>query len=176
MRIVGGKYKGLIFNPGKTFKARPTTDIAKEALFNILVNRYSFEECDVLDLFSGTGSIGYEFLSREAKSVTMVELNYKHVTFIKSTLASMKEKAVVLTSDAFRYVQLNKHKYDIVFADPPYDHPHFSQIVDMVVNADMVNENGVFIIEHSKMYDFSQLPHFSETRKYGHVNFSFFSF
>ncbi len=176
MRIAGGKYKSRSFNPGKSFKARPTTDIAKEALFNILSNRYDFEDCEVLDLFSGTGSIGYEFISRGAKSLTMVEINPRHVSFIHSVLNTLGEKANVITNDAFRFVPNCKQSYDIVFADPPYDHPHFAKIVELVLSTGITKPDGTFIIEHSKQYDFSTLPHFLELRKYGHVHFSIFTF
>lgn len=176
MRIAGGKYQGRIFSPGKQFKARPTTDIAKEALFNILSNRYDFESCDVLDLFSGTGSIGYEFISRGAKSVIMIESNFKHVEFIKSVLKDLNEKALVLTMDAFKYVFTNRKTYDLIFADPPFDHPHFEKIVQMILEKKPINPGGSFIIEHSKQYDFSQMQNFFELRKYGHVHFSIFTF
>jgi len=176
MRIAGGKYKSRSFSPGKSFKARPTTDIAKEALFNILSNRYDFEDCEILDLFSGTGSIGYEFISRGARIVTMVEMNPRHVAFIHSVLSTLGEKANVLTTDAFRFVPTCRQSYDIVFADPPYDHPHFAKIVELVLSSGIIKPNGTFIIEHSKQYDFGALPHFSELRKYGHVHFSLFTF
>lgn len=176
MRIVGGKYKSRTFTPGKTFKARPTTDLAKEALFNILINRFDLELCDILDLFSGTGSIGYEFLSHQAKSVTMIEVNHKHTLFIKSVLQLLGEEARVLTADAFKFVASSKNQYDIIFADPPYDHPRFAEIVDLVLASQLIKANGTFIIEHPKQYDFSNLPRFQELRRYGHVHFSFFNF
>ena len=176
MRIAGGKYKGRIFNPGKSFKARPTTDLAKESLFNILTNRYSFEECDVLDLFSGTGSIGYEFLSRGCASVTMVEINNKHIAFIKTVLNNLNEQATIVNADAFKYVKSCARNFDLVFADPPYDHPNFMGFAELVVSSSIVKPGGTLIIEHSKAYDFSSFPHFCELRRYGHVHFSFFNF
>jgi 16S rRNA (guanine966-N2)-methyltransferase len=176
MRIVGGKYKGRSFNPGKAFQARPTTDIAKESLFNILNNRIDFEVINVLDLFSGTGSIGYEFLSRGTTQVTMVELNPKHIRFIQSVLKELNATAVVLCMDVFKFLFKTNRTYDLIFADPPFDHPNFDEVVKYVLEKKLVNPGGQFIIEHPKAYDFSQLPNFCELRKYGHVHFSIFQF
>jgi len=176
MRIVGGKYKGRMFNPGKTFKARPTTDIAKESLFNILANRIDFENTSVLDLFSGTGSISYEFLSRGATDITMVEINQRHISFIYTVLGELNEKANVIRSDAFKYLFRCSKQFDLVFADPPYDHPNFEEVPSLVIEKNIVAPDGIFIIEHPKQYDFSLLPHFSEIRNYGHVHFSIFKF
>lgn len=174
MRIIGGKYKGRIFSPSKNFKARPTTDVAKEGLFNILNNRIDFESLKVLDLFAGTGSISYELISRGAGDVTLVELNFQHIQFIKSVLKDLGEKAMVIRSDAFRFINQNKAQYDFIFADPPYDHPQFDQVVPSVLDKKMLAPNGLFIMEHPKEFNFSQYPEYLETRKYGHVNFSFF--
>lgn len=174
MRIVGGKYKGRVFNPGKTFKARPTTDIAKESLFNILNNRIYFEGMKVLDLFSGTGSIGYEFISRGCSDITMVELNFKHVQFIKSVLKELDEKASVYRTDVFRFLAGEKDKYDLIFADPPYDHPRLAEIPAIINHQNIIADNGLFIIEHPSEFNFSKHPGFIELRKYGKVNFSFF--
>jgi 16S rRNA (guanine966-N2)-methyltransferase len=175
MRIVGGKYKGRIFNPHKKFKARPTTDIAKEGLFNILTNRYDFSTKKVLDLFAGTGSIGYEFLSRGSKEVTFVEINYNHYRFINEVLAQLKvENATAFKSDTFRFIKSCPQKFDIIFADPPFDLKNFTEVPNAVLDAGLLNEGGVFIIEHPKEYEFSNHPLFRERRNYGKVNFSFF--
>lgn len=174
MRIVGGKYKGRIFHPGKTFKARPTTDLAKESLFNILNNKIDFEATKVLDLFAGTGSISYEFISRGSTEVTIVELNFKHVQFIKSVLQELNEIAKVYRADVFKFVAGEKGKYDLIFADPPYDHPRFTEIPGKIIERNLLTDDGLFIIEHPKEYDFSKLPGFLELRKYGKVQFSFF--
>lgn len=176
MRIVGGKYRGRIFTPKKNFGARPTTDLAKEALFNILVNRIDFEEMSVLDLFAGTGSIGYEFISRGAKNVMFVEKNYSHVQYIKKVISELEiENAQIVCDDAFRFLKRYPGKFDIVFADPPYDLKHLSEIPAAVFEPGILKENGLFILEHSKDYNFSGHPNFTELRNYGKVNFSFFT-
>lgn len=175
MRIIGGLYKGRIFHPGKNFKSRPTTDIAREALFNILENRYDFSNKKILDLFSGTGSIGYEFISRGCQEATMVELDSVHYRFIVSVLENLKIKnAMILRTDVFKFLKTARRKYDIIFADPPYDMKSFSQVPEAVFNAGIVKDGGLFIIEHPKEYDFSGHPYFAELRKYGKVNFTFF--
>ena len=176
MRIVGGKYKGRHFTPKKSFGARPTTDIAKEALFNILVNRIDFEELSVLDLFAGSGSIGYEFISRGAENVSFVEKNYSHVQFIKKVTGELGiENAQIIRDDTFRFLKRYPGKFDIVFADPPYDLKHLSEIPSAVFESGVLKENGLFILEHPKDYNFSNWPSFSELRNYGKVNFSFFT-
>jgi 16S rRNA (guanine(966)-N(2))-methyltransferase RsmD len=163
-----------MFNPGKNFTARPTTDFAKESLFNILQNQYDFEDLKVLDLFSGTGSIGYEFLSRGCTNLTMVELNFKNLQFIKAVIKELNEKAKVYRADVFKFLENEKAKYDLIFADPPYDHPNFAEIVPLVISRNILTENGMFIIEHPKNFNFGHLAGFVEMRKYGSVHFSFF--
>ena len=176
MRIVGGTYKGRIFNPGKNFKSRPTTDIAKEGLFNILENRYYFSDKNVLDLFAGTGSIGYEFISRGCLEATMIENDFVHYRFILSVLNTLKiDNAYVYKADVFKF--LKKHtgiKYNFVFADPPYNLTRLNEIPNAVFEADLLKNDGVFILEHPKEYDFSKHENFVEIRMYGKVNFSFF--
>ncbi len=175
MRIVGGKYKGRIFRPNKKFKARPTTDIAKEGLFNILGNRYNFAGKSVLDLFSGTGSIGYEFLSRGCSQVTFVEGNYNHFRFIQEVLEALKtENATPFKSDVFRFLKTCPAKFNFIFADPPFDLKKFDEVPDAVLGAGILAENGLFILEHPKEFNFSNHPNFKEIRNYGKVNFSFF--
>ncbi|MEN8117258.1 MAG: 16S rRNA (guanine(966)-N(2))-methyltransferase RsmD [Bacteroidota bacterium] len=175
MRIVGGKYKGRIFKPNKKFKARPTTDIAKEALFNILENRYEFSNKNILDLFSGTGSMGYEFLSRGCKKATLVELNFNHYKFINDVVKALEiDNVTVFKADVFKFLRKTTDTFDIIFADPPFDLPEFNKVPNAVLNAGILNDNGIFIIEHPKEYDFSNHPDFKEIRNYGKVNFSFF--
>lgn len=175
MRIIGGKYKGSVFNPGKKFRSRPTTDIAKEGLFNILTNRYNLENKKILDLFSGTGSIGYEFASRGCKHLVMVEKSYQHIKFIQSTLSKLEINEVqTVKSDAFVYLRKTVDKFDIIFADPPFDLDKLKEIPDTIFNNDKLNKNGILILEHSKEHDFSHHQNFSELRTYGKVNFSFF--
>lgn len=156
--------------------SRPTTDMAKEGLFNILANRYEFTDMKILDLFSGTGSIGYEFISRGAGSVTFVEKNISHVYFIRKVIRKLGiENAIVLCQDVFRYLKKCRIKYDIIFCDPPFNLPELDEIPPVVFKSDILVENGILIIEHSKDHNFSNTPHFFESRKYGKVNFSFFS-
>ncbi len=176
MRIVGGKYKGRFFKPDKRFKARPTTDLAKEALFNILSNQIYFPEMNVLDLFSGSGSIGYEFISRGAGEVTFVEKNDAHVRFIKDVIRQLGvENARILRTDVFRFLRNATGTYDIIFADPPFDLKQIPKIPTAVMESGLLQKNGLFILEHSSDYNFSNQPAFHELRKYGKVNFSFFS-
>ena len=175
MRIVGGKYKGRMFNPGKKFKARPTTDIAKEGLFNILENRYNFTTKHVLDLFSGTGSMAYEFVSRGCAFVTLVENNFSHYKFILEIIDQLKiENAKVFKADVFKFLKKSPETFQIIFADPPFELPQFETIPDAVLSTSLLADDGVFILEHPKNFDFSKHPFFKEVRNYGKVNFSFF--
>lgn len=175
MRIVGGKYKGRIFRPNKKFSSRPTTDQAKEGLFNILENRYDFADKTVLDLFSGTGSMAYEFLSRGCKSALLIEKNYNHVRFIQDVLKTLGvENARAVKTDVFKYLHHSPEKFDFVFADPPFDLPYLNEIPEAVFTSGILNANGLFILEHSKEHSFITHPNFTEIRNYGKVNFSFF--
>ena len=175
MRIVGGKYKGRLFSPNKKITARPTTDIAKEGLFNILENRIDFSDKSVLDLFAGTGSIGYEFISRGAKEVTFVEKNFVQSQFIHSVIGDLQiENARIFKTDVFKFLFKYQGQFDIIFADPPYDLPQFKEVPEAVFSGNVVKDNGLFILEHPKEYSFSKHPNFKEIRNYGKVNFSFF--
>lgn len=175
MRIVGGIYKGRQFHPGKKFTARPTTDMAKENLFNILQNRIDFENIKVLDLFSGTGSISFEFASRGCRDVTAVELNFHHYSFIREVIEKIGEKNIrPVKASAFRFVEQTNRSFDLVFADPPFDHPQFREVPHLVLSGNILLHGGIFILEHSKNYDFSGYPEWKEIRNYGHVHFSFF--
>lgn len=175
MRIIGGTYKGRIFNPGKKFKARPTTDIAKEGLFNILENRYEFSNKSILDLFAGTGSMSYEFISRGVKKATLVEKNYMHYRFITSIINELEiENATIFKADAFKYVEKTGEKFNIIFADPPFDLLNINEIPDVIFKSEILAEEGLLIIEHPKNIDFSSHKNFKEIRNYGKVNFSFF--
>lgn len=175
MRIVGGKYKGRIFRPGKKFKARPTTDIAKEGLFNILENRYEFSNKNVLDLFSGTGSMAYEFLSRGCEKATLVENNGSHFKFILEVVETLNiDNCQVFKADVFKFVKKTPEKFNIIFADPPFDLPRFNEVPIAVLESGILEEEGLFILEHPKEFEFTSHPNFKEIRTYGKVNFSFF--
>ena len=175
MRIISGKYRGRSINPPKNLRARPTTDFAKENLFNVLGNLVDFEECDVLDLFSGTGSITYEFASRGARSVTSVEINAVHHNFIRQTARALDADNIYpVKANAFLYLRACPKSFDVVFSDAPYDLENLEQIVDLVLNGNVLREEGIFIFEHSDKYDFSKHEYFWQLRSYGSVQFSFF--
>ena len=175
MRIISGKYKGKILRPPKRFRARPTTDFAKEALFNILSNKIDFSQTRVADLFSGTGSIGFEFASRGAEYVDMVEKDHIHYAFIHTTIMDLKmDNARAVKTDVFTFIDHSRQSYDLVFADPPFDLEKIEKIPDLIMNSEVLNSNGWFILEHSKKLNFSSHPYFFEHRGYGSVSFSFF--
>ena len=175
MRIISGKFKGRAINPPRNLRARPTTDFAKENLFNVLNNLVDFEECDVLDLFAGTGSVSYEFASRGAKSVTSVEINAVHHSFIRRTAKELgAENMFVVKANAFLYLRSCPKQFDIVFSDAPYDLEGLEEIVPLVLESEILREEGIFIFEHSDKFDFSNHPNFWQLRSYGSVQFSMF--
>ncbi len=177
MRIISGKLKGKRFEAPKSFKSRPTTDMAKESLFNILMNYYSsFEDLQILDLYAGTGSISYEFASRGCQNVTTVELQSKNTAFIKSMSSKfgIADQVKVFTKDVFRFAEQVGKRYDLIFADPPYDLPNLNDIPDQVFNNNLLTDDGLFVLEHSSENDFSDHRFFSSLRKYGKVHFSIF--
>jgi 16S rRNA (guanine(966)-N(2))-methyltransferase RsmD len=176
LRIIGGKYKGRRIIPAAGLKARPTTDFAKESLFDILNNRIDFESVTVLDLFSGIGSISFEFASR-GSDVHLVEMERKHFYGIKNTINEIGFTNIrPIHIDVKAYLKTSKFKYDIVFADPPYDLPWLNDIPDLVMKSGVLKEDGLFILEHPKSVNFVKHEHFREHRNYGAVNFSFFHF
>lgn len=175
MRIISGTCGGRIINPPKNLRARPTTDFAKENLFNVLSNRIDIEEATVLDLFAGTGSISYEFASRGAASVTSVEINAVHYNFIRNTAKGFGLDAIhPVKANVFLYLKSCVKQYDIIFSDAPYDLEGSEQIIDLVFQKKLLKEDGIFIFEHSKAKDFSSHPNYVETRSYGSVQFAFF--
>lgn len=174
MRIISGKYKGRSIHPPKKLPVRPTTDFAKESLFNILNNSIDFENTKVLD-FSGTGNITYEFVSRGSADITCIDASYDCCNFIKKTLQEFGFKgAKVIKMNVFSFLKNDISKYDLIFADPPYDLAELKTIPDLIFEQNLLNPEGVFILEHGEFNDFSLHPHFKEHRKYGNVNFSFF--
>lgn len=176
MRVITGKYKGRHFDVPRTFKARPTTDFAKENLFNVLNGYIDWdEEPRALDLFSGTGSITLELLSRGCEQVISVEKDRLHYSFIKGFLDKLDDKAgIPICGDVFKYLARCTEKFDIVFADPPYQLENLAELPDIVMARDILSEDGLFILEHGKYYDFTDHPNFVEHRQYGSVNFTFF--
>ncbi|MEI6764799.1 MAG: 16S rRNA (guanine(966)-N(2))-methyltransferase RsmD [Bacteroidota bacterium] len=175
MRIVSGTHRGRRLNPPNNLPVRPTTDIAKESLFNILNNYIDFEEVRVLDIFAGTGSISFEFASRGSTDITSVDSNFRCIDFIERTAVQFKMAQITaVRSDVFSFLKYSKNPYDIIFADPPFDMPDREKIVELIFNNNLLKPDGYFIIEHSRDIDFSKHPNFSEMRKYGKVQFSFF--
>jgi len=176
MRIIGGEFKGRSFHPGKAFKARPTTDFAKENLFNILQHQLEIEDLKVLDIFAGTGSISYEFYSRGCRDITSVERNFNHYRFIRQSVSELgAEKNIrVIKANAFKFLERTDEKFNLIFADPPYELKELSSIPDAVFNNSVLKDEGFLIVEHPGKYNFENHQHFLEMRKYGSVHFSFF--
>ena len=176
MRIIGGSHKGRkIIAPGN-LPVRPTTDMAKEALFNILNNHYDFEGLKVLDLFAGIGSISYEFASRGAAEVYSIEMNPHCVRFITDISRKLDMKNLfVIRANVFTYLRRGGKKFDIIFADPPYDLDDIESIPDLVLQYDLLDKDGWLVMEHHARLDFSGHPQLDQHRNYGKVNFSMFS-
>lgn len=178
MRIITGKYKGRHFDIPRTFKARPTTDFAKENIFNVLTQYIDFEGAEALDLFSGTGSITLELLSRGCKKVVSVELDRDHHRFIQQCLQKLisqgDSSVIPLRGDVFRYIKSCKQQFDFIFADPPYALKELPTIPSLIFERGLLKEDGILVFEHGKDNDFSGDPHFVEHRSYGSVNFSIF--
>ena len=176
MRIISGKHKSRRINAPKNLPTRPTTDIAKEALFNILNNQYYFNDLSVLDLFAGIGSISMEFASRGTQNIVSVDKHFGCVKFISSISDELDLNITTIKSDVFKFLEKNTITADIIFADPPYsfDEAQFKAISTLVFDRNMLNEDGMLIIEHSKQTDLSGLSNFSYVKKYGGSVFSFF--
>lgn len=176
MRIITGKYKGRRFDIPHSFKARPTTDFAKENIFNVLTQYIDFEGASALDLFSGTGSISLELVSRGCKEVTSVEMDRDHHAFIVSCLKKLDTHICTpLRANAFKFIKACRKQYDFIFADPPYALRELPEIPQMIFEKGLLKPEGILVFEHGKDYDFSAHPNFVEHRAYGSVNFSIFS-
>lgn len=175
MRIIGGRLKGKTILPPNGYKARPTTDFAKEGLFNILNNEYEFEGLKVLDLFGGTGAISYEFASRGAGRVYCVEMLPMHANFIKSQAARFgMDNLTAVHHNVFDFLEICHEKFDLIFADPPYAIDGLDGIPDKIFSKDILHDGCYFILEHGGDYDFSNHPNFVKMKKYGNVHFTFF--
>ncbi|RFN58263.1 RsmD family RNA methyltransferase [Marixanthomonas ophiurae] len=176
MRIISGTHKGRRLIAPKTLPVRPTTDFAKEALFNILGNSLYFNEISLLDLFAGTGNISYEFASRGTEKITAVDVHHGCVKYIKKTAEELEFPIETIKSDVIKYLSAVSSKFDVVFADPPYkfEVQQFEEIIGKIFQNDLINTNGLVIIEHSKDTDLSHLSQFKEFRRYGGSVFSFF--
>ena len=174
MRIIQGKYKNRRFAIPKNLKIRPTTDRAKESLFNILENMYDFENLEVLDLFSGSGNITYEFCSRGA-IVTCVEINKKCTKYIFETSKKLGIKNTIYQKDVFRFLKTCKKKYNVIFADPPFNYSKdiYSKLIKIIFEQKIITSKGTVIIEHSNFLNFKEHESFIKSKKYGDINFSF---
>ena len=179
MKIITGQYGGRRFDPPRNLQARPTTDLAKQALFNILQNRMDIDECRALDLFSGTGSISFELLSRGAAHVVSVEMGRQQQQFIQHVATQLqvpRPRHQLVRGDVFRYLNTPPvAPFDLIFADPPYALADLDKLPSLVLRQEWLATDGIFILEHGKDDDFSSLPSFQELRTYGAVHFSFFT-
>ncbi|MFK7032481.1 16S rRNA (guanine(966)-N(2))-methyltransferase RsmD [Flavobacterium oreochromis] len=178
MRIISGKYKGRRLVAPKNLPVRPTTDMAKESLFNILNNYFNFNGLRVLDLFSGTGNISYEFSSRGAENIISVDGDFGCINYIKKTAKEFDMNITPIKSDVFKFLEKNKNNYDIIFADPPYDldQKNFEKILDLIFENNLLDPDGMLIIEHSKHTKLSHKENFSFEKAYGGSVFTFFEF
>lgn len=176
MRIIAGFLRGRKLNPPTTLPVRPTTDMARESLFNILNNYRDYDECTILDLFAGTGAVSFEFISRGAKEVTAIDINNQCTDFIKATSRQLGINNLhVVRTDVFDLLKRAYKKFDIVFADPPYALDKLASLPDIIFEQNILNEDGIFILEHPREYQFEEHPHFWQHRHYGKVNFTFFA-
>lgn len=175
MRIITGQYKGRHFDIPRSFKARPTTDFAKENIFNVMNGYIDFTDAAALDLFAGTGSISLELLSRGCNEVVSVEADRDHVAFIRSCVSKLGvDNHVMIRGDVFRFVKSCRRKFDFIFADPPYALPNLASLPDIILGGELLNDDGVFVLEHGKTNDFTAHPRYVDHRAYGSVNFTIF--
>lgn len=175
MRIIAGQYGGLRLSPPSTLPVRPTTDIAKEALFNILDNRIALDECTCLDLFSGTGNISFELVSRGAISVEAVDIYFKCLQFINDTAKKLKIDVIhTRKADVLKFITTCKDQYDFIFADPPYDLASLPQLANLIIENELLKSGGTMVIEHPSTRKMDDSPFYIETRKYGYSAFSFY--
>lgn len=176
MRIIAGTLRGRRLNPPQNLPVRPTTDMARESLFNILNNYVDFEECSVMDLFAGTGAVSFEFISRGVREVTSIDINTQCTDYIKAEGGRLGVRNLhVVRADVFDLLKRANRKFDIVFADPPYALEGLATLPDLLFERDVLTEDGIFILEHPREYSFEEHPHFWQHRNYGKVNFTFFA-
>lgn len=175
MRIIRGILKSRRFSAPKGFPSRPTTDFAKEGLFNVLENKYSLIDLDILDLCAGTGNISLEFASRESGHITAIDQNFNCVKFIKNLVkeVKMEDTIEVYRADVRDFVKKTSKTFDLIFADPPYDATIHEEIAQTVIDRNLLNKRGILIIEHGRRTDLSKFPEYQMTRQYGNVYFSF---
>ncbi len=178
MRIISGKYKGRRIAPPKNLPVRPTTDMSKEALFNVLNNHFNFSELKILELFAGTGSIGYEFASRGCSPILCVDGDMGCVNFIKKTAKEFDFDITALKSDVFKFLEKHKGNYDIIFADPPYgmSQKEFETIIELIFERELLDDEGMLVVEHSKYTKLDHMANYSFQKNYGGSVFTFFEF
>ena len=181
MRIISGRFRGKKITAPSNLPVRPTTDFAKEALFNVLNNHYEFDEVSVLDLFSGIGSISLEFASRGSKRVVSVDQDAGCVKFLSETVSSMEltDVITIVRNDVFPFLNRNSYgEFDVIFADPPFvfEQADYEKVIQLVKENKWLSAEGELVLEHSSHIKFEEHPHLIQTRKYGNVNFSFFDF
>lgn len=175
MRIISGKYGRRRFDVPTNISARPTTDFARENLFNVLSNFTDFDGITAIDLFAGTGAVSFELLSRGCAAVTSVELAQTQLSFIRKVSGILRcENHRIIKADAFRFIENASSPVDFIFADPPYSHPRFAEIPSLILNSPLVKAGTIVVVEHSSAHDFSSLKGFADHRVYGSVNFSIF--
>jgi 16S rRNA (guanine(966)-N(2))-methyltransferase RsmD len=175
LRIISGQYRGKRITAPKKLPVRPTTDMAKESLFNILNNSFYFDEIKALDLFSGTGNISYELASRGCTDIIAVDSSRPCVNFIDKTSDELNTTGLFpVLSDVIEFLKRDINQYDLIFADPPYEYEEYDKLVDLVFTRKLLKEGGVLVLEHQSRSDLSELPHYQSSRKYGNVKFSFF--
>ena len=176
MRIIAGNLRGRRLNPSQNLPVRPTTDMARESLFNILNNYVDYEDCSVMDLFAGTGAVSLEFVSRGAREVTSIDINNQCTDFIKQCATQFGVNNLhVVRADVFDLLKRANRRFDIVFADPPYSLEGLATLPDLVFDRGVLTDDGIFILEHPAEYTFEEHPHFWQHRAYGKVNFTFFA-
>lgn len=177
MRIISGHFKGRRLSPPKNIKARPTTDMAREALFNMLTGDFDISNFKILDLFAGTGAISFEFVSRGVKSVTAIDIEHISTKFISHVIRDWEiDNMRIVRADVLRLATKANETFDIVFADPPYGHKRFQEIPQLILDSGWLVKGGLLIVEHSDEYKFDAHPNFTHHRRYGAVNFSFFRY
>ena len=178
MRIISGKHKGIRLSAPKKLPVRPTTDMAKESLFNILNNHYYFENLDVIDLFTGTGNISFEFASRGAKNIYSIDQYFGCIKYVNETAKKLDLDIITYKSDVYKFLEKTTLKGDVIFADPPYDfdEEQFLKIANIVFERKILNPEGLLVIEHSKHTDISSHTNYSYSKRYGGNVFSFFEY
>ena len=176
MRIIAGSLRGRRLNPPDRLPVRPTTDMARESLFNILNNYVDYEDCTVMDLFSGTGAVALEFVSRGARQVTAIEINAQCTDFIKQTASQFGVSNLhVVRADVFDLLKRANKRFDIIFADPPYALDKLADLPNLIFEKEVLADDGIFVLEHPREFQFEEHPHFWQHRAYGKVNFTFFA-